>query len=200
MEYLRRSVERRDSAGPRSSLATGQAEQVTALCSHKLSDSDASVRKAALDAFRELQKGDDPQIESVVANAISSLQTSNPRTYTSLSKSPADAGSGKPVIGDTDRGRQPPVKVAPKKNQSPAKSMKPREPVRKKENEKKKSSSDSSVPSIEAALEFATKLDIPRWDASEDDAGVLAGLQCKYTTRLSRAVLDGYKLIVSFDL
>ena len=31
MEYLRRSVERRDSAGSRSSLATRQAEQVTAL-------------------------------------------------------------------------------------------------------------------------------------------------------------------------
>ncbi len=41
--------------------------------------------------------------------------------------------------------------------------------------------SDTSIPPLEDALTTVSALNIPRWGDSEDDGGILAGLQCKFS-------------------
>ena len=48
-----------------------------------------------------------------------------------------------------------------------------------------RASEDGRAISLDRALTCASSLRIPLWDAPEDDAGVLAGLRCKFAVRPS---------------
>jgi hypothetical protein len=195
LEYLGRCVTRGESAGPRGKLTHRGAHSCAELCVGKLDDSDAKVRKAALDVLKSLQAIVDPELAGAVGPIIAGLETSNPRAYKTLS-----TGAKKPVAAPK-AGRPPAAAKAgpgkssadpqePKKELSRSAAAAPSRPAAatpmrsattpssKAAAVPRQSASGSGVaPSLDEAMARCESLDIPQWGAADEDGGILAGLE-----------------------
>lgn len=186
LEFLGRCVERNESAGPRGSLSVHSARNLTVLCTEKLGDSDASVRKAAMDVFQRMQELNDENIVDVVRKSIAALKTSNARAYKTLAKN-ASATNEKASTSGPPTGKS----NAPNRSRSAAPGTKPSSVAASAEFTrvpKKKSAlaekapvamSDVSIPHLEEALVHVSSLHIPQWDAPDEEGGILEGLKGK---------------------
>lgn len=186
LEFLGRCVERNESAGPKGGLSVLNASQITALCSQKLSDSDASTRKAALKILQSLQNFDDENIVKVVCKAVSDLKTSNPRAYKALAITETAAACSSDegmcersanttkTLGRTRAGapsKKTPTVTATISNTittTTCTSLSTKTDM---------PSDESSIPHLEEALVHVSSLRIPLWDAPADDSGILEGLK-----------------------
>ena len=175
LEYLGRCVERRDSAGTRGSLSPHTASDVTRLCVLKLDDSDASVRKAAMDVLEKLLKVEDEKVNTSVIEIVETLKYTNSRAYKSLSNNGsvenASLPKQAPTIADISKGGSNANKSAnAEKGVTP--STHPTQTIT-------KSSNDLTNTTLTDAIARVESLCIPLWDAPEDDGGILSGLQGK---------------------
>jgi len=192
LRFIGRCVERNESAGPRGSLSSRSAAAVAALCSDKLSDSDASVRKAAMDVFYCLQQLSDENIVDVVRKEIDSLETSNPRAYKTLAKSggpKAAATTNAPLKSRTpsrSRAAAPVKKTTAAATVDPSTKTSMTNAVAVK---KSPASDDVSIPHLEEALVHVSSLRIPQWDAPDEEGGIFEGLKCRWSSSFIAAVL-----------
>jgi cytoskeleton-associated protein 5 len=198
LEYLGRCVTRGESSGLRGKLTHRAAQSCAELCVKKLDDSDAKVRKAALDVLKSLQAIDDPELAGAVGPIIEGLQSSNPRAYKSLStgaKKPAaaskagrppaaaKAGPGKSSAGPPEPKKEPSriAAAATSRPARPAAATPMRSaatPLSKAAAVPSQSDSGSGVaPSLDEAVARCESLDIPQWRATDEDGGILAGLE-----------------------
>jgi len=183
LEFLGRCVERNDSAGQRGSLSVHSAQSLTELCTEKLGDSDASVRKAAMDVFQRMQALNDENIVDVVRKSIDALMTSNARAYKALTKNvsaksekASTSGSPREKSNAPNRSRA----AAPGKKLSSVSTTAESTRVSKKSAPAEKTPvamSDFSMPHLEEALVHVSSLHIPQWDAQEEEGGILEGLK-----------------------
>lgn len=208
LRFIGRCVERNESAGPRGSLSARSAAAVAALCSEKLSDSDASVRKAAMDVFYCLQQLNDENIVDVVRKEIDLLKTTNPRAYKTLAKSGGSKAAASKSVDTTAS-----VASAPLKSRSPSRSR-AAAPIKKTTDaatvdpstktsmtnaaavKKSPASDDVSIPHLEEALVHVSSLRIPQWDAPDAEGGIFEGLKCKWSSSFIAAVLT---ILLSVD-
>jgi hypothetical protein len=195
LEFLGRCVKRGDTVGPRSHLSVQSVTAIGALCVSKLDDSDAAVRKAALEAIRMLQGLDDPKSIDAVKNIVYSLKSTNARAFKALSKDVSDpARSTQSASTSSSRG---PVAAKPAQSKAtlsaganePPKTQTARPATGGKgsnagsspeKKEVKSSGIDSNLPNLDDALALVVSLRVPQWDAPEDDGGILAGLGGEY--------------------
>ena len=190
LDFLGRCVERRG-AGSRGDLDRQSAENCAKLCVIKLDDSDAAVRKAAINVLKKLQQVDDPVIGNAVERIIEDIESSNPRAYKALSggaKKPAPGSPKKPASNlgaGNDKKRAGVAASPPKKESTP-----PSKPLRKEAATNRplqmRSAADLSTtsgldeaPPIDEAVAWCATLSIPKWDDPDDNGGILAGLECK---------------------
>jgi len=207
LEFLGRCVERNESAGPRGALSARSASAVTDLCSEKLGDSDASVRKAAMGVFECMQKLNDENIVDVVRKAIDALKTSNARAYKTLSKSGSGSNANVASVGGS---ALPPSKTSTR-SRAAAPAKKPpavvttdTSKVAKKISAPEQNtalSNVSSIPHLEEALVHVSSLHIPQWDAPDEEGGILEGLKgtcsCNLNYRCSLFSFCSYSYLLS---
>ena len=182
LEFLGRCVERYDSAGPRSSLSVQSATDVMTLCTDKLGDSDASVRKAAMNVFQRMQALHDQNITGVVRKAIDGLKTSNSRAYKTLTQNePAVnncAGPTSEIVAVKTNASNRIHSAAPAEKTASRVAEPSRSFKQSATSEKQHAApNDVSVPLFEDALVHMSSLCIPQWDALDDDGGILEGLK-----------------------
>ena len=191
LEFLERCVLRGESAGPRGVLEPSSAKKAAQLSSEKLGDSDASVRKAALNVLRTMLKVKNPESLRAVKTVVADLETSQPRAFKQLScvsvaPHSADISHSSPLASSLVNARSvqqtfvKPVQ-SPKATAKKTAAISPQKPLA-------RQSSLSNMPddfnlggnySVEEATDYAASLGIPSWDADDEDGGVLAGLICK---------------------
>ena len=211
LEFLDRCVVAGASAGPRAALTPSNAKACAKFASQKLGDSDANVRKAALQILLSLQKVDDEGIQSTLSYVIEELQQSHPRAYKSLSKNenkkPASSASTSSSIVpkkanvptpqssfSQDNKKAPSTRSVPstqKRAPPAAKIVKVTKPtvterVTRGNYVPSTESSDREIPSLEEALDHCGTLDISLWDEpGEDEGGILVGIKAtKWQSRL----------------
>jgi cytoskeleton-associated protein 5 len=109
LHFLGRCAKRGESAGPRGRITGKSASSVARLCSDKLDDSDASVRKAAIETLRVLLSVEDEAILDAIMPIIETLQTKNSRAYKSLMKG---SGIAQRIGGVSNIASGPPVRAA----------------------------------------------------------------------------------------
>jgi cytoskeleton-associated protein 5 len=210
LDFLDRCVIAGASAGPRAALTPSNAKACAKFASQKLGDSDANVRKSALQILSSLQKVDDEEVQSTVSFVIEELQQSHPRAYKSLSKT----GNKKPASSASTSSSAVPKKAnAPTPQSSFSQDNKKAPSTRSMPSTQKRAppaakiaivtkptvteitrgnnvppteSIDGAIPSLEEALDHCGSLDIPLWDESgEDKGGVLVGIKAtKWQSRL----------------
>jgi len=203
LEYLLRCVERRETAGPRGKMDGKFGARVAKLCCSSLGDSDANLRKVAIETLKLLNSLEDKDTAQALAPVLSELAQSNPRAFKSVS-------------GDTKPTPRSPSKTALPKSASPRAAPSASSPAKPSASEPKKTrpnlrSQDSSrssksvpkasksssaptqqrqpdaptlepenssvVPTLEDSLTVLENLSIPQWGAPEDDDGILSGLK-----------------------
>jgi hypothetical protein len=195
IEFLGRCVKRGDAAGPRSHLSVQSVTAIGALCVSKLDDSDAAVRKAAMEAIRTLQGLDDPDSVDAVRKIVYSLKSTNTRAYKALSKDvPEPARSTQATSASSSRGpvaakpTQPTATLSAGANE-PSKTQKSRPVTGGKgthtdsspdKKDVKSSAIDSNLPDLDNAVAVVASLRVPQWDAPEDEGGILAGLEGEF--------------------
>jgi hypothetical protein len=152
---------------------------LSSLFVEKLDDSSAAVRKASLDGLKALRDLDSPEAKAIGIDQIESLKERNPRAYKAISgdrlkevTKPAPKNQNASAVTQPAHADKadPPRKVALKSQVIP---------------DATRASEDGRAISLDRALTCASSLRIPLWDAPEDDAGVLAGLRCKFAVRPS---------------
>lgn len=193
LNFLGRCVTRGDSAGVRGKLSPSSARKCAEFCALKLGDSDANVRKAALDVLKSIQQVDNKECQRSVAAIVEELKSSNPRAYKSLSGGAKVAGQKKTPnalpakkkperTGNANTERPKPSKATvstptvAKKTTAPAtaakeKSLNPFIAI---------DADSSDAPSLEEAASRCSSFGIPSWEAADEDGGILSGLECKY--------------------
>lgn len=196
LEFLARCIVRGSSAGPRANLTRSNALSCANFIAQKLDDSDANVRKSALNALTSLLKVDDCEIQQSVATVVDGLKQSNPRAYKSLTasipstvtdkskrQSPsknssvvhADSSPKKPIQIDNSRAAPVPPSSAPigtSKRDSQTLSRTDRG-----KSSEAVCADDVDVPSLEDAVARCESMAIPLWAEAEEDEGVLSGLE-----------------------
>ena len=187
LEYLGRCVTRRGT-GPRGNLDRSSAENCAKLCVVKLDDSDANVRKAALNVLKIFQEVDDPTIGHAVEQIIEGIQSSNPRAYKALSggaKKPAPASPTKsaPTSVNNQKSRgvpaSQPKKASTPPNKAPRKEVATNRSVSTGTTVGAASRAADEAPQIDEAVAWCASLSIPKWCDSDEDGGILAGVECK---------------------
>jgi hypothetical protein len=203
LDFLGRSVTRQENAGPRGKLTRRQSEISVELCVNKLDDSQATVRKAALDVLKALQQVDDPACSQAVHGAIENLKTSNARAFKTLEggqkrKSPSSVATSLPsppvspkkaassAGNETKIHRQPAATsratssaIAPSKNQPPqpaavgSRNLSPTSAAGSLDIE------SDEAPTLDEAVARCATLLIPKWDAADEDGGILSGVSCE---------------------
>ncbi|KAL3924077.1 MAG: hypothetical protein SGILL_001267, partial [Bacillariaceae sp.] len=201
VDFLERCISRGASAGPRAALTGENVKACAKFAVHKLDDSDANVRKAALKTLESLQKLVGDHVQNAVGSVVEGLQQSNPRAYKSLMKSggskskPASSSSAAakaaaPTMQYTPQKQAkgstrppPPTRHSPvrcedsmvSKDAAPiARTVKPRRTLSVSVDD----ANQASVPSIEDAIAHCASLGIPLWDEQdENEGGVLVGIQ-----------------------
>ena len=188
LEYLCRCSERAETAGPRGVLTARSVTVLTELCISKLGDCDAAVRKVVLHVLRSLLSIGNESIVLVVDRAIDGLKTDNPRVYASLKCVPTQSsksivGAPKPLpvmptstTAVTCRSSQD-KQVAPvlpnTVTHSQSKADLKTDPIKDIQDK-----SHESIPTnTDDALSTLSILNIPNFDGSEDDGGVLECLK-----------------------
>ena len=205
LTYLQRCVDRQMSAGPKGVLSASTAASIATLMCNKIDDSDATVRKVALNVLESLLRPSDETDKSIALNVnkvIEQLRSSNPRAYKTLTATtamteskecvPSSSGSSAAKAVPVETATAPPMRI---RSAAPAKRPPSPAPTRI-ENRSIPSTEDtpgttvgavsddrSPIPRLEEAMIHVTRLAIPLWDSSEDDGGILAGL--KGTTSLT---------------
>ena len=205
LTYLQRCVDRQMSAGPKGVLSASTAASIATLMCNKIDDSDAAVRKVALNVLESLLRPSDETDKSIALNVnkvIEQLRSSNPRAYKTLTATtamteskecvPSSSGSSAAKAVPVETATAPPMRI---RSAAPAKRPPSPAPTRI-ENRSIPSTEDtpgttvgtvsddrSPIPRLEEAMIHVTRLAIPLWDSSEDDGGILAGL--KGTTSLT---------------
>ena len=192
LEFFGRCIKRRDEAGPRGHMTSRAALACAEFASGKLDDSDAKVRKAALDCLKQLQQVDVPELVHAANDVIEGLKDKNPRAYKSLSaglNSSAASGSARPAPSSPPKSAK---KISPFQNvvESPAKTRSPgptrytsHEPVLAKPVPPRASTGTATVPasgdipSLGNAVSRLASLELANWDAADEDGGILAGLE-----------------------
>ena len=194
LSFLGRCVTRADSAGPRGRLTASNAKGCAVLCADKLNDSDASVRKEALNTLKLLQAVEDADIGACVMEIIKGLKTANPRAYKSLAAGTKTSAPSKAAAAASPA-KSKGLASAPPKATAPARPVSTRDsaPVRKTQapavqptrakpsNPFPVVTADSGdAPSLDEAIDRCASLNMPLWEAADEDGGILAGLECKY--------------------
>lgn len=200
LDFLARCVSRGESAGPRGVLEPANAKNAAQLSSEKLADSDASVRKAALNVLKTLQKVENPESQRAVQSVVAELETSQPRAFKqlgSVSVAPKPASVLRPSPASS------PVKAKPLRKTSTTTTSAPSPKASTKKAVSASVARNAASPykapprpssftsisddfnlganfTIEDATDYVASLGIPSWDAGEEDGGILAGLHCKY--------------------
>jgi cytoskeleton-associated protein 5 len=203
IDFLSRCVTRSESAGPRGHLTAPHAKLSALFASLKLKDSDANVRKSAVNALKTLQAVEDPDVKKVVDGVIQELETSNPRVFKSLSggsggvKVRYQSGTSKASVPSSAPQREmttpSPVKSAVKSvPQKRVASVPP--PTSKPVSKATVDSGDA--PSLDIAIARCSTLNIPLWDVEEDGGGVLSGLQSS-KWQLRKIAINGLAEFVS---
>ena len=196
LDFLGRCVSRGESAGPRGMLTVKSAKNVANLSVLKLEDSDAGVRKAALGVLQNLQSMDnDEEVFYAISEIINELKKTNPRAHKTLSKTMKAPSTNAPTTRPEESKKEPPPQntrttqskpgrapeernaVSSPKKAAPSR-VEPKKGAPRPQPMATESSNDS--PPLDEALEFMSQLDIPRFDESEEDDGVLAGLKGKF--------------------
>lgn len=204
LEFLNRSVIRNAAAGPRGQLNPAQAGKIGVLTISKLNDSDATVRKAALELLRSLQSVELPNVNETIANIVEDLKISNPRVFKLVGGNSSVTESSRPTQSGTSS-HAPAVanpsgttasKTLPTRSEARAKvstaAMTGSKPVAAEASKpvsqpspiedlsaSARTSRSDDIPSLEDALARLSDLRLPSWDETEDNGGILAGLQCK---------------------
>ena len=194
LEFLNRCIKRGENAGSRGKLTVSSVQNLAMLLSKKLCDSDASVRKASLDIFVFLLCYDDPAILEKIQMNVRLLKEKNPRAFKSLSKY-LDQQSTKSDQSETAVQTDSKKYISQKKNvtlnsqDEMAKSIgskgdevKPLKDSSKAKihHELNNNDDNNDIPLVDDAINKLSLMKIPKWDQSDDDDGVLAGLQCKF--------------------
>ena len=202
LDFLGRCVMRRDDAGPRGVLTADIAQNVAEMAVSKLEDSDAGVRKAALGVLQNLQLLEDETVAEVVSSVIEGIQKTNARAYKTLSRTmrpvsnkAADSSATKETTEGPKRamGASQRKVVTNEPTATQELSTAPSQLLEKKSSRSTNRDSEppkaaasapvvegasGDVPSLDEALEAASNLGIPNFDAPEEEGGVLEGLKC----------------------
>jgi cytoskeleton-associated protein 5 len=208
LDFLGRCVTRGESAGPRGIMAPARAKACAELCSKKLGDGDANVRKAALNALKALQNLEDPHVCTVVDAIIEELKDTHPRVYKSLgggakkaapSSMSASAPPAKTKHEETAKSaarssesRKPGRPAAPKATPAPRAPPVPKhanEPRSRPAAPSQSAETESGhVPDLDEATSRCASLGIPLWEAADEDGGIVAGLECKCREKVAKLV------------
>jgi len=203
LSYLKRCVERSDKAGPRGSFSPENALEIAKLCVLKTTDSDATVRTEASSLLKAMMNHHDNEISNATIQVTRDLETSNPRLFKTLNAPGASISPSSPGRGQStgtgkqlsNRGPSRPSNLpksprkATKNISVTAKRSTSVRPKPKLSSPKASSSSmtnssndfnvppDEDSPELEDALSYLSSLNIPNWDAAEDEDGILLGLK-----------------------
>ena len=218
LEYLVRCVNRNGSAGPRSSLSSQHVNSILKLATLKLDDSDAGVRKEAMNIFHALKSLESSDFEEIVVSKIESLQSTHARAYktitgsasmssgtpTKSSPTKAPIGSGRGTVSpeSTAGGSMSPrrTSAATRREQATVTTSRTRHPPKKPTATDSSSRATTNVSNgnesarnlssmeLEEAVDHLAQLGIPEWDSEEDDRGVLAGLSSSKWTLKNDAI------------
>ena len=220
LEFLDRSIKAGASSGPRATLTPSNATSCAKFASQKLGDSDANVRKAALQILASLQKVEDEGVQSAADNVIGELKQSNPRAYKSLAKNAtnkvlASATSASSSVPKINNKPGQPISNPPAKNvssNSKALSQKSKlashpknfavhskpavvETSRKVITSATTKGNDKELPNLNDATDHCGALDIPLWDDPDEDKGGI--LVCIKSTKW-QSRLKALKSLIKF--
>jgi len=214
LEFVRRCIERADTAGPRGSINEVFAESIIQVCRDKLNDQDAGVRQEACHVLKSLLKTDNSGIKAVTERQVIILEKEYPRAYKTLIQATSDASvSGttyskktslpkarkvlptkKIVIPKASR-KISPLKQGGQDDRNNSMKSSSKAGVQKKLPQRNETKADFAVdvdegnaPSVEDSCEFLSKLNIPNWDAAEDADGILSGLKSTNWTFRKEAI------------
>ena len=182
LESLSRCVARGCNAGPRGHLSETMASRIASLCVDKLGDSNASVRKAAMDVLVSLKESEDEGVGDVGIRAIEALKDKNPRAYKAMTTGESRGQKQSTPIRPHSSPRVLPPAVPESKEaelQRKSKAEKAYVVTRAPGQEADTAMSSDELLSLDAAVQHASGLRIPQWDAPEDDGGILSGIQCE---------------------
>lgn len=185
LEFLSRCVAKNGTQGTSGKLTRQHAQDLCRVACDKLKDSDGATRKAATAVVIELLTSGDEAIASSAERITSSLQTSNPRAYKTLTlatkNGKADASNNGSARPDTA-----PLKAKPKNDDStkrrPTSAPKSKSVTTSRANKistTDETTEESDLLSFEESTGKLCELGIPHWDDDAENGGVLAGIQCK---------------------
>jgi cytoskeleton-associated protein 5 len=204
MEFLGRCVSRGSKAGPRGTLDGDIVTRIASLCTEKLDDSDASVRKASMNVLQLLTELANPELRDKVRNFVESLRVSNPRAHKALAKVPETTVTATASASETKRktnNNKPSTfetrSNAPSRDASNAPAT---ATVAQKVGHKPAAAASNIAksPGLGEALEVAASLEIPLWGDVDENGGVYAGLNCKWI-RFGRTLHNEAKLTFVFS-
>lgn len=195
VDFLHRCIVRGSTAGSRANLSRPSSVACATFAAQKLDDSDASVRRAALNVLSSLLKVDDSEIQISVATVVENLKQSNPRAYKSLvADAPSVSEVPKPSLQSKKSStlktslssKNPsPINAAPipQRRAVPA-PIEASTTINQVRTQSKGGLSisateadDEEFPSLEDAISRCESLDLPLWSEGEEDEGILAGLK-----------------------
>jgi cytoskeleton-associated protein 5 len=187
MEFLGRCVSRGSKAGPRGTLDGDNVTRIASLCTEKLDDSDAAVRKASMNVLQLLIESANPEFRDKLRSFVESLRVSNPRAHKVLSKATETTDTPTVSASETTRKTNKSIpSTLETRNNAPSRDAS-NAPVTATETQKvghkpeEVASNITKSPGLEEALEVAASLNIPLWGDIDENGGIYAGFKCKYT-------------------
>ena len=157
------------------------------LCA-KVGDTNANVRKAAINSLKVALSIDDAELVDATDQVVDTLSQSNPRAYKTLKS------CKRPKEPDKEASSPRPSSAENSEHSSPQKMT---SPPHKPNSSKAPPSKDSFKPpateteyeplSLEAAIEYLASAGIPSWGSPEDECGILEGLKCECFVAICRA-------------
>ena len=207
LNFLVRSVRRSGNAGPRSSLTARNLKALLHLAKHKLDDSDASVRKEALEIFTACKEVASPDLSEIVDSQIDDLETSHTRAFKTLSSvkgsttaatpkstpskaapSPKTKSSPAKVASGSSRATRPSPRAAPAQKKSSAPAPTNADGPTKPPARAKLDLSTPQTPYLEDGVMHLQSLRVPELEYEEEDGGILAGLSASKWTFKNDAI------------
>jgi len=194
MEFLSRCLSRREDAGPRGKVTKLSADKILSLFIAKTADSDASVRKACLEAMKTVVAcTDDETVKRLSNDLLEDLKKSNPRVLKTINGA-ATTNQGKELSAKPSTNRKvseskSEAKIVPTSRSSETLSQPHQHSIGDK--------ADVSHPALQDALELASALNIPNWSLPPEDGGVLKGLQCKYCIHVGTYLIHSFSIQVA---
>ena len=186
LEFLSCCVAKSGTQGTCGRLTSQHAQDLCRVACDKLKDSDAATRKAATAVVIAILTNKDEAIVSTAERVTSSLQSSNPRAYKTLTlamkSGKADASnnrSARPVTAPLKSKSNKDYATKKRPTSAPKSKTAPTSHAKKISTTADEITEESNLPSLEESIDRISELGIPHWDDDAENGGVLAGIQCK---------------------